>query len=306
MTGAAARLHDHALRAQPVAPDRTAAVVLLTRDASEAERLLKGLLPGRAILEVQRDHLARAGPFGAASILRSLPCTELVFLIDDLDTHERLWRVQALGAAAAARATSVIDLQGRRLRLSPGRFLGRDLPRLAVGLAASAGALVRTSARVRRLAASPRHRPKPASGRRVVYLRTDFWSGIRAGGSVGHTAGVASGLAAAGCEVSFIASGRPGAIGAGRHEVQVIAPRRLYNVGREVAALTHSLHFERRAAALLEAHPPGLLYQRFDPANYAGVALARRLSVPLVLEFNGSEVWIADHWGRPLGRRDLH
>ena len=306
MTGAAARLHDRPSREEPIAADRTAAVVLLTRDASEAGRLLPELLPGRAILDVRRDLLARAGPWGAASILRSLPCAELIFLIDDLDTHERLWRVQALGAAAAARPTSVIDLQGRRLRLSPGRFLGRDLPRLAAGLAASAGALLRTSARVRRLAASPRHRPAPATARRVVYLRTDFWAGIRAGGSVGHTSGVASGLAAAGCEVSFIASGHPAAIGAGRHEVQVIAPRRLYNVGREIAALTHSLHFERRAAALLAADPPGLLYQRFDPANHAGVALARRLDVPLVLEFNGSEVWIADHWGRPLGRRSLH
>lgn len=306
MTGATARLRDSRPAEEPVAPERTAAVVLLARDAAQAGRLLPSLLPGRAVLEVRRDVLAGSGPWRAASILRSLPCSELVFLIDDLDAHERLWRVQALGAAAAAVPTFVIDLQGRRVRLSPGRFLGRDLPRLAAGLAASAGALLKTAVRVRRLARTPRHRPRPATGRRVVYLRTDFWAGIRAGGSVGHTAGVAAGLSAAGCEVSFIASGRPGAIGTGRHEVRVIAPRRLYNVGREEAALAHSLHFERRAAALLAADPPGLLYQRFDPANHAGVALARRLDVPLVLEFNGSEVWIADHWGRPLGRRALH
>jgi glycosyltransferase involved in cell wall biosynthesis len=34
--------------------------------------------------------------------------------------------------------------------------------------------------------------------------------------------------------------------------------------------------------------------------NYAGVALSRRLGVPLVLEYNGSEAWVAKNWGRPL------
>ena len=306
MTGAAVRLRDAIPGEERGAPEPAAAVVFLGRDRAEARRLLPRLLPGLAVLEVRREDLAGAGAWGAAAMLRSLPCAEVVFLIDDLDAHERLWRIQALGAAAAARPTSILDLQGRRLRLSPGRFLGRDLPFLAAGLAASAGALLRTAARVRRLALAARHRPKPATGRRVVYLRTDFWAGIRAGGSVGHTAGVASGLAAAGCEVRFIASRRPGAIGTGRHEVHVVAPKRLYNVGRAVAALAHSLHFEKRAARLLAENPPGLLYQRFDPANHAGVALARRMGIPLVLEYNGSEVWIADHWGRPLGQRALY
>ena len=305
MSGAAARLRAAVPAQERTTPASSAAVVLLARDRAEAVRLLPGLLPGRAVREVTRADLAGAGPWGAASSLRSLRCDELVFLIDDLDAHERLWRVQALGAAAAARPTCLLDLQGRRLVLSPGRFLGRDLPLLAAGVLASAGALVQTAVRVRRLMRAARHLPRPAADRRVAYLRSDFWTGIRAGGSVGHTAGVASGLAAAGCEVIFIASDRPVAIGAGRHEVRLVAPRRLYNVGREVPALAHSLVFERRAGEILSRDPPGLLYQRFDPANHAGVMLARRLGIPLVLEFNGSEVWIADHWGRPLRRRSL-
>ncbi len=35
-------------------------------------------------------------------------------------------------------------------------------------------------------------------------------------------------------------------------------------------------------------------------ANYTGVAASRRLNVPLILEYNGSEAWIARNWGRPL------
>src|SRR5690606_18732422 len=33
---------------------------------------------------------------------------------------------------------------------------------------------------------------------------------------------------------------------------------------------------------------------------YAGVVASRRFNVPLVLEYNGSEVWVSKHWGTPL------
>ncbi|MEE9471320.1 MAG: glycosyltransferase family 4 protein, partial [Gemmatimonadota bacterium] len=52
-------------------------------------------------------------------------------------------------------------------------------------------------------------------------------------------------------------------------------------------------------------HPADLIYQRFDAGNHAGVALSRRFGIPFVLEYNGSEVWIADHWAQPLGWRSI-
>ena len=33
---------------------------------------------------------------------------------------------------------------------------------------------------------------------------------------------------------------------------------------------------------------------------FGGVALARELDLPFILEYNGSEVWVARNWGRPL------
>jgi glycosyltransferase involved in cell wall biosynthesis len=44
----------------------------------------------------------------------------------------------------------------------------------------------------------------------------------------------------------------------------------------------------------------GLVYQRLCAANYLGVVLSRRHRLPLVVEYNGSEVWVAKHWGRGL------
>ena len=45
---------------------------------------------------------------------------------------------------------------------------------------------------------------------------------------------------------------------------------------------------------------PAFVYHRYGLYSYAGLALARRLGVPFVLEYNGSEVWISRNWGRPL------
>jgi glycosyltransferase involved in cell wall biosynthesis len=39
--------------------------------------------------------------------------------------------------------------------------------------------------------------------------------------------------------------------------------------------------------------------------NITGVTLSRRYRVPLVLEYNGSEAWVAKNWGRPLRFHDL-
>src|SRR5205823_1475084 len=50
---------------------------------------------------------------------------------------------------------------------------------------------------------------------------------------------------------------------------------------------------------------PGFVYQRHSVGSYAGAVLARRAGVPLVLEYNGSEVWVARNWGRPLRHERL-
>jgi glycosyltransferase involved in cell wall biosynthesis len=44
----------------------------------------------------------------------------------------------------------------------------------------------------------------------------------------------------------------------------------------------------------------GFVYQRLSVGNYAGTVVARERRIPLVLEYNGSEVWVARNWGRPL------
>jgi glycosyltransferase involved in cell wall biosynthesis len=230
---------------------------------------------------------------------------EIVMLTDDLDAHERLWRLQALGAMPMAKHRYLLDLRGRRLVLSAARFLVRDVPHVVAGLIGSGLVLMRTRRALDRLLRLPRHRPAPANGRRVAFLRSDLWAGVPAGGSVAHTAGVADGFRRMGADLSFVATCAPPLVDTARTPVTIVPPSRLYNLFREIPYFAHGLRFERAARSALGTKRPDLIYQRFDPSSHAGVALARRFGVPLVLEFNGSEVWIADHWDRPFRRRDL-
>ncbi len=286
-------------------PKPSAAVLLLVQDPEGAERSLPDILPGRVLHPIRREEVRHLTPLKLLSRLRSLAVDEVVLLTDDLDTHERLWRLQALGAVPTAPRRYLLDLSGRRLLLSAARFLGRDLPALGAGLLAGGAVLLRARGRLRRLLAEARHTPRPAGGRRIAYIRSDLSARPIAGGSVSHTAGVASGFRAMGVDLFFISTTDLRMIDPARQPVHRVAPERFYNLCREVHGLAHSLRFEREAANILARHPAELLYQRFDPANWAGVALSRALAVPLVLEFNGSEVWAYEHWGRPLRWRSL-
>jgi glycosyltransferase involved in cell wall biosynthesis len=283
----------------------SAGVLLLVSDPERAEKDLPRILPGRRLRALRREDLKGANAMSFVRRLRSLGLDELVMLSDDLDSHENLWRLQALGALPLAPRRYLLDASGRRIPLSAALFVARDLPALALGLAAGALALFQTARRIRRLLRAPRHAPRPANGRRVAYLRSDLWAGIPAGGSVGHVAGTASGFHQAGADLFFISSSPPALIDPSRHPVHLVPRHRRYNIGRELPRFAHGLRFTRRAAAILAREPADLLYHRFDPGTCAGVDLSRTLDRPLVLEYNGSEIWVADHWDQPFRRRDL-
>ena len=60
--------------------------------------------------------------------------------------------------------------------------------------------------------------------------------------------------------------------------------------------LSYNFVFARGVQKHLVTAIPRYLYQRHCAFSIAGALLSRRLKVPLILEYNGPEVWIADHW----------
>lgn len=60
--------------------------------------------------------------------------------------------------------------------------------------------------------------------------------------------------------------------------------------------LSYNFVFARGVQKRLVPNGPRILYQRHVAFSIAGALLSRRLKLPLILEYNGSEVWMANHW----------
>jgi glycosyltransferase involved in cell wall biosynthesis len=132
-----------------------------------------------------------------------------------------------------------------------------------------------------------------------LYLRTDLSFGVRAGGSVGHIAGVVNQLVDAGGPPILLTTAPVPTV---RTDVEVhhlSAPERFWNF-RELPALFLNDVVFAEALRAIAGRRVSMVYQRYSLHNFAGLRLAHHLRVPFVLEYNGSEVWMSRHWGRPL------
>ena len=135
-------------------------------------------------------------------------------------------------------------------------------------------------------------------GRTVAYLRASF--GLpRVGGSVGHTSGVVNALAQTGLEVRVFACAEPVGL-KGRLSFTAVPLPRSATYPHELNAHRFGRRFFRACARSLSPRAVRFLYQRYAINDLSGVRLARRLHRPLVLEYNGSEVWAQKNWGRAL------
>lgn len=141
--------------------------------------------------------------------------------------------------------------------------------------------------------------PTRAGSGPPLYLRCDIAYGLRAGGSLGHVGGVVQGLAQAGLEPIFASVDRPTTVPESVPTIMLDPgpPQWLHS---EQTMLAFNQAVVQQVAQAWLHEPPRFVYQRHALGTYAGLMVARRFGVPLVLEYNGSETWVAKHWGQGL------
>lgn len=132
-----------------------------------------------------------------------------------------------------------------------------------------------------------------------VYLRTDLWFAISSGGSIGHIAGVLNNLDDFTGKTIFLSTD---VISTVRKDIEThfIRPNRRFWDFDELPFLSFNDTAEDAAHKILLDKTLSFIYQRYSLYNYTGLNLARQYNIPFVLEYNGSEIWVARHWGRPL------
>jgi glycosyltransferase involved in cell wall biosynthesis len=253
---------------------------------------LEKLADGRLEV-VTLSELRRLGTPGLLRRLRSLE-GRCLLPIEDPSSTLLLPILEALAALTRSRVIEVVDRSLATERRS--RFAAlQGLAGLAAASVDGRRALRSAQHELDELLGAPR---KPASldGRRVLFLNTNLWFGLKAGGSIAHVAGVANALARRDFEVVLATAPEPVGVTPTVAIEQLVPPPQF---GLPFEA--NHYRFDRAVEdQVLRLSRPHLVYERHKLGSYVGAALSRRLGVPFVLEYNGSEVWVMRHWGRPL------
>jgi glycosyltransferase involved in cell wall biosynthesis len=113
------------------------------------------------------------------------------------------------------------------------------------------------------------------------------------GGAISHIRGFLYGLKASG-RICRVFSGAPLAQDA--FATEIVDPGGRPYFFWEAAMLSYNLMFTRGVQKYLAATTPCVFYQRHCRFAIAGALLSSRLKVPLILEYNGPEGWVAEHW----------
>ncbi|HTA32084.1 MAG TPA: glycosyltransferase family 4 protein [Solirubrobacteraceae bacterium] len=255
------------------------------------------IVPSRDERVLTLGELAGAArqPGRVLGLLRGSDVEELRVLRDDRPLNGVQSGALLIAALSTARRFELVT-PSRASTLSGGRLRLRALGIMAAALPAELGRSVGSYRRARRVAASTFSLPsRPCiEPRRATYIRSEpslRWLGTQVGGAATHTAGVINALERSGLEVSVFAPERPQGVRDARcREVPV----------QHILQLVHWLTlvgYTKDLVAAADGTRADFVYHRYALGSYAGLELAQRLNVPLVLEFNGSEIWTERHWG---------
>lgn len=247
--------------------------------------------------------LRRLGLRGLVAALAPLRGRRCLIALEDVGSESLLPLLEGLAVVALPSSVEVVHADLRRDPVSRAQIV-RTALRVARGSLHGQLARRTAAARLERLLAEPRQDVRLGEGRRAVSVNANLWFGVKAGGSLAHTGGVANGLVGAGYEVDLIA---PFAVthlreGVVEHRAE---PPNVFAPPSEVNYFRYDDSLHRRLQELAPVRPPAFVYQRLSIHSHVGVRFARALRVPLVVEYNGSEVWVARHWGRPLRYEQL-
>ncbi len=132
-----------------------------------------------------------------------------------------------------------------------------------------------------------------------VYLRFDLSHDLKAGGSVSHTTGVLNNLRYFSPVPIYLTSLSIPGVDADI-AIHIFRPKPRFLDFIELPFLYSNDKFIENSEVILQSKPLSFFYQRYSIYNYTGVRLAQNRKIPLVLEYNGSEIWVYKNWSKAL------
>ena len=269
-------------------------VLVLAGPQSEALAFAQRRYPGCDAVILSKIELRESGWKRQLEKLRQLNGEALVIFTDSLESLQEPLLLKWTMLVHRCRETVLVDSSESFEVTRRAGFL-RLLPRTLVAALADVAVLAFAWIGLRLFQVCLRlgREPEGRAGLLDLAFLYPSQAGLDApGGALTHVTGFLSGLMQEGAR-SAVFSGRPLQTACDVHH---IPQSRCPHLFREAVTLSYNIRFVAAARKLLRQKRPRLLYQRHGKFLFAGAILSRLLRIPLVLEYNGSEDWIAKHW----------
>ncbi len=288
-------------------------LLALSGDLSRWQDKVTQLYPDCSIEFISRAEFETGSHLKRLKALRALRPDVLTIATERLPWQRGQNLFMLFGALAGAREVLMIDAHGGVIKKSRSNVLLGAPVRLSRETITSANDMAQSRRELQRLEEetlrfSDLRRKAPAHTRpdaclRAVFLRSTPGPGTQAGGAASHIKGVVEGLESLGVDVRIISNDQIAGLNVSEDRFDVIPPQP-GGGSRALFDIHNNLVFTRGAVPLIERIRPDFIYQRYARFSWAGVVAANRIKVPLLLEYNGSEVWVGKHWDR-VGSLDL-
>ena len=249
-------------------------------------------------------HLRNLDMMSAIRAIRALRADHLIIAIENDNARPLAGPLSLLGALSGSKAMTIVWPDRRQEKIS--RFTALALGgRLLKAQFATRRAFRSAQKEAARLAREqPIYQRSIADdAKAILYLDANLSFGVAAGGSLGHIKGVIDGFAGRGYAVDY-ASVRAIPTDRARTRYRQVPPPSLLGFPPELNYYSFALDYERQVEQWAKETRYGFLYQRMSLHDFSGARLRKRLGLPLVLEFNGSEAWAAANWGQKLQLHD--
>lgn len=128
---------------------------------------------------------------------------------------------------------------------------------------------------------------------KILYFRTLYWFNLKAGGSIGHTAGVINSLSKV-VDLEIVSNDILAEV---QPKVEIVRPFFIPLLPKNISELFYNL----KVLKFCGDKKVDAVYQRYNGFSFCGAYFAKSRNIPLILEYNSSDVWTTKYWKQDGG-----
>jgi glycosyltransferase involved in cell wall biosynthesis len=247
---------------------------------------------------IELSTIRKKGAIGAVSELRKQKCDSLILAFESIESEGLISVLMSFALISRAKSIFLLLPDFKLEEISRWKIFSSLLQILSATFSGFY-ALLYASLDMRRFNKKPSKETKFKRGESVLYLNMNLWYGVKVGGSVGHIAGVVNEFNRDGSSVHYASISDSSVIDPEVNRILLNSPKS-FGLPPEINSYRFDLFNYKMINKIVDNIEPSFIYQRLSVCSYTGAKLAEKLKIPLIVEYNGSEVWIARNWGRPL------